>query len=161
MSIKRLISSCALAMILFMGCQSIDLYERSVSIPDQEWKSSFRPSFSFEVKDTAAAYQLYIILRHSNRYAYNNLWVNLTVQLPDSSARRFEQIELPLAAGEAGWLGSGLDDIYEHRIAIVLDPEKFNTRKPGKYSFILEQVMREDPLHEVYNAGIRLEKKAR
>jgi hypothetical protein len=31
-------------------------------------------------------------------------------------------------------------------------------RKPGKYSFTLQQDMREDPLEHVMNVGIRVEK---
>jgi hypothetical protein len=69
-------------------------------------------------------------------------------------------LELPLANNEKGWLGSAMDDLYEHRVALTLDPQKFNFKKAGTYSFILEQVMREDPLLNVLNAGIRLEKKS-
>jgi hypothetical protein len=32
--------------------------------------------------------------------------------------------------------------------------------KPGEYKFILEHIMRENPLREVMNIGIRLEKTA-
>ena len=47
----------------------------------------------------------------------------------------------------------------EHRIALTLDPGKFNFRKAGEYKFTIEQNMREDPLQNVMNIGLRLEKK--
>ena len=67
--------------------------------------------------------------------------------------------ELPLATNDKGWLGSGMDDIYEHRIALTPINNEFYFKKPGDYSFALEQIMREDPLSNVLNIGLRIEKK--
>ena len=53
------------------------------------------------------------------------------------------------------WLGSGMDDIFEHRI--LINPQPRPLRK-GTYTFTLEQDMREDPLEHILNAGIRVEK---
>lgn len=139
------------------ACNTIDLYEKVVAMPKQQWQSSFKPAFQFAIKDTAVPYQLYFIIRHNNQYKYNNIWVNLYAKGPADSARRFS-LELPLANKE-GWLGSGMDDIFEHRIAFALDPRKFSFARAGEYTFTLEQIMREDPLPHVLNAGIRIEKK--
>jgi gliding motility-associated lipoprotein GldH len=62
--------------------------------------------------------------------------------------------ELSLATNE-GWLGSGMDDIYEHRIKLT-NPQYW---KAGNYHFTIEQIMREDPLENVMNVGLRVEKK--
>jgi gliding motility-associated lipoprotein GldH len=62
--------------------------------------------------------------------------------------------ELQLATNEK-WLATGMDDIYEHRIKLT-DPQYF---KAGVYHFSIEQIMREDPLENVMNVGLRVEKK--
>ena len=49
-----------------------------------------------------------------------------------------------------------MDDIIEQRI--LLSQRALRVRKPGTYTFTIEHLMREDPLEEVLNAGIRLEK---
>lgn len=85
----------------------------------------------------------------------------MTVQSPADSVRQKFTLELPLANAEKGWLGSGMDDLFEHRIALTLDPNKVNFRKSGIYVFTMEQIMRDDPLGHVMNAGIRIEKKTR
>lgn len=146
------------ALLFLLSCHTGDLYEKVESIPQQEWKSDYKPRFEFTVKDTAADYQLNIILRHNEKYGYRNVWLNLYAQAPGDTARKFT-VELPLASGQNGWLGSGMDDLYEHRIALTLDPSKFNFRKPGDYSFTLEHIMREDPLQNVLNVGLSIEKK--
>lgn len=146
-----------LVCFVLSACSHIDLYEKVVPVPKHQWQSSFKPSFSFQVKDTGVAYQLYFIVRHNNAYKYNNVWVNLYAKGPADTAQKFT-LELPLANKE-GWLGSGMDDVYEHRIAFALDPDKFRFARPGDYTFTLEQIMREDPLDNVMDVGLRLEKR--
>ena len=111
--------------ILVLGtfsCTHTDLYEKTAVIPGHSWKSTFKPSFSFTIKDTSSPY---------------------------------------MVTDETGWLGSGMDDIYEHREPITprSSEKAFYFRKPGDYTFTIEQLMRQDPLENVLNAGIRIEKK--
>jgi gliding motility-associated lipoprotein GldH len=126
------------------ACTTIDLYEKSVTIPGHAWENSFRPSFDFIIKDTSSLYQL-----------YSNIYINIYVQVPGQDTAIKIQRDLVLATNEKGWLGTGMDDIYEHRIKLT-EPEVF---KAGNYKFTLEQIMRENPLKNVLNAGIRIEKK--
>ncbi|HVF81590.1 MAG TPA: gliding motility lipoprotein GldH [Flavisolibacter sp.] len=139
------------------SCTTIDLYEKVEAIPKHQWQSTYKPQFTFTIKDTTAPYQLYLIVRHANKYRYNNIWVNLYAKNPVDSVQKFS-LELPLA-GKEGWLGSGMDDLFEHRIAFTLDPQRFRFSSPGSYTFSLEQIMRDDPLTDVMNVGLRIEKK--
>jgi gliding motility-associated lipoprotein GldH len=141
------------------SCDTIDLYEKTDAIPGHEWSSDYKPQFSFTIKDTTSAYQLFITLRHNERYGFNNIWLNLYATAPDSTSEKFT-IELPLASADKGWLGNGMDDLYDHRIPITLDPQKFNFNKAGNYTFTIEHIMRQDPLLNILNVGLRLEKKA-
>jgi gliding motility-associated lipoprotein GldH len=153
-----ILNTLLLSCLLLLSCSKIDLYEKVSSMPRHEWKSNYKPKFEFTISDTIAPYQLYLVFRHNERYNYNNLWLNLYVQAPGQQPEKFT-LELPLATNEKGWLASGMDDLYEHRIAITLDPAKVNFNKAGNYTFILENIMREEPLQNVMGVGIRLEKK--
>ena len=143
---------CALFLI---SCSTIDLHEKSVAIPGHSWKNDFKPSFTFTIKDSSSLYQLFLILRHTDKYNYNNIYINLSAKLPGSDSVRKIRRDLTLATDEKGWLGDGMDDIYEHRIPLG-DPEPL---KAGNYTFTVEQVMRENPLKNVLNVGLRIEKK--
>jgi len=138
--------------LLFYSCQTIDLYERVVSIPKQEWKSSFKPQFNFTIKDTQSRYTIFVLLRHNEKYEFNNLWISLTYQLKGEQPIT-GQYELPLANNE-GWLGTAMDDLYEHWIRIA----KGIPLKAGEYTFTIGQIMRKDPLENVLNVGLRIEK---
>ena len=137
------------------SCTTIDLYEKSVTVPKHAWENSFRPSFDFTIKDTTAPYQLFLVLRHNEKYNYNNIYVNVYVKGPGKDSVQKIQQDLVLATNEKGWLASGMDDIYDHRIP--LGPEQ--SLKAGNYQFTIEQIMRENPLKNVLNVGIRIEKK--
>lgn len=141
--------------LCLFSCQSIDLFEKVVSIPKQEWKAAFKPQFNFTIKDTQSRYDVYVILRHNEKYEFNNIWINLTYQLKGQQAVT-GQYELPLANND-GWLGTAMDDLYEHRIRIT-PPEGINL-KAGEYTFTIGQIMRKDPLENVLNVGLRIEKK--
>ncbi|MGH2552733.1 MAG: gliding motility lipoprotein GldH [Chitinophagaceae bacterium] len=145
--------------LVTVSCTTLDLYEKSVSIPGHSWKSSFRPSFTFTIKDTSVPYKLYFIIRHNDQYNFNNIYINLTTKQPSSDSIQTLRFPLELAKNETGWDATGMDDIYEHRIPLTPTGESFYFKKSGNYTFIIEQIMREDPLKYVLNVGLRIEKK--
>jgi gliding motility-associated lipoprotein GldH len=142
-------------LLLLIGCTTAGINEQSVAIPDHAWRSSYSPSFTFSVSDTQSRYRVYIVLRHTDAYRYKNLWLQLGVKVPGDSLLT-DRRNLILATDDKGWLGKGMDDIYEHRILLNEEPAYF--RKAGSYTYTLSHLMREDPLEHVMNAGIRIEK---
>jgi gliding motility-associated lipoprotein GldH len=134
-----------------------DVFEKDIALPGQQWESSFTPTISFTIsrEDTANRYTIFLVLRHTDAYNYNNIWIRGTVKLPGDTATRSERYDLSLADNEKGWKGNGMDDIFEHRIPIQ---EQTKFRQPGNYSITLEQIMRENPLKHVLNVGVRIEK---
>jgi len=140
--------------VLFAGCLSVDVFEKNISFKTQEWASANKAVIPFEITDTASLYNVYIVFRHTNAYNYNNLWLKWSVQQP-GIAPVTNQFNLPLANNEQGWLGSGMDDIYEHRILVQ---PRTSFGRTGAYTVTMEQIMRQDPLQHVLNIGLRVEK---
>lgn len=147
-----LLIPCALCLL---SCTHVDLYEKTVRIPGHEWSSSYKPSFTFTIKDTGKLYQVFLVLRHTEKYNFNNIYVNLHASLPGQDTVLTIQRDLVLATNEKGWLATAMDDIYEHRIELG-EPQAL---KAGTYTFVLEQIMRENPLQNVLDVGLRIEKK--
>jgi gliding motility-associated lipoprotein GldH len=142
-----------LVIIALGACQKIEVYEKTVPFAKHEWTSQNKPSFTFTIEDTVSLYNLFLVIRHADAYNYNNIWVNLSMKGPKDrvSLRR----EFVLANNSQGWLGSGMDDIYEHRIPFSTAPARL---QKGQYTFTVKQDMREDPLNHILNVGIRVEK---
>lgn len=93
------------------------------------------------------------MIRHTESYHFNNLWLDITSALPGKKPQT-QRLNLQLANAN-GWLGTSMDDIIEQRVLLFRNPIHL---AKGNYTFSLQQVMREDPLQNVLNAGIRIEK---
>lgn len=155
---KCLCLSLVVVSLSWVACtRPIGIYEKDVAIPGQQWQSSFSPAFSFDIspEDTANLYDVYIVLRHTDAYNYNNIWLRGSARRPGDTAVTSQLYNLTLADNQKGWTGSGMDDIFEHRIEIQ---HGWQFLHPGTYEFTLQQVMREDPLMHVLNVGVRIEK---
>lgn len=139
--------------VLLVSCTTSDLYEKHVSLVNHEWKNDYRPEFDFAIKDTTALYKVFFVIRHTEKYRYNNIWINLYSQPPGDTLHK-AQYEMQLATNDKGWLATGMGDIYEHRKELTR-PVRL---KAGTYKLKLENIMREDPLQHVLNVGIRIEK---
>jgi gliding motility-associated lipoprotein GldH len=148
----------AVGIFQFMACTRPEgMYEKDIPLPGQQWADSFRPEFTFNIsdQDTAYRYNVYIVIRHTDAYNYNNIWIRGSIKQPGDSVIRNERYDLLLATNEKGWLGTGMEDIYEQRVSIQ---QSTRFSRPGPYSLTLEQVMREDPLKHVLNIGVRIER---
>ena len=150
---KALIGICCLS-VFFAACGTLDVYEKSVFFPSHTWKSTDTASFSFQVEDTTARYMISVIIRHEDAYHFNNIWLNIGTQAPGDTMNR-QLLNITLADNKKGWLGTGMDDVFDHRIRITRNPVAL---KKGIYTFTLQQHMREEPLQYILNAGIRVEK---
>ena len=141
--------------VLIVGCSTINLFEKNVTVPEREWKYEFQPEIVLDRTDTTSFYNIFFVFRHTEAFGYNNIWVKLTSTSPGDTIPSTQQFDFPLT-NQNKWTGTAMDDIYEHRIMIYNGPVKF--KRSGQYKVKLQQVMRESPLRHVLNVGLRVEK---
>jgi gliding motility-associated lipoprotein GldH len=151
--LKKFLFFIALILLLF-SCSTVDVYEKTESFPDHAWSSKNKLTFQFDITDTAVRYNIYAVIRHLDAYHWNNIWLNVTTIAPGDNANT-QQVNLQLGDNVKGWLGAEMDDIVEQRVLLTRTPVQL---KQGRYTFTVQQIMREDPLQYVMNAGIRVEK---
>ena len=139
----------------FFSCKNVDLFEKNTPIPGFKWQAAFDISGSFHIADTVSAYNIYIVIRHTDAYAYNNIWLNAELQAPGDSDKQ-QKINLSLGNDAQGWEGVGMNDIWEVRKLISGGPRRF--QQTGEYHFNIAHIMRDDPLSGIMSVGLRLEK---
>jgi len=144
-------------LMILGGCKHSELnfFEKNTAIPNYKWDYQFKATGRFEIKDSISPYNIYIVLRHTDAYKYNNIWLNIGLQSPGDSMY-FQKVELSLGSDAGGWEGTGLNDIWETRKLLVKRPRKFI--KAGIYHYSIAQIMRDNPLEHIMSAGIRLQK---
>ena len=139
----------------FISCNKIGVFEKTEQIHKQAWLYNNKPTFTFTITDTISSYNIFIVLRHTDAYNYNNLWLTLGSQAAGDTMR-YQNINVELGDDAKGWAGTGMDDIFEVRKNITPGPIPF--KKSGNYTFSVAQIMRENPLKHILNVGIRVEK---
>ncbi len=141
--------------ISLTACTHLDVFEKTIVIPDQKWFYNNKPEFSFNITDTTISYNIFIVLRHTDAYEYNNMWVRLGSKAPGDSFH-FQNLDLTLGTDAKGWEGVGMDDIFDVRKTLTPGPVAFKMK--GTYTFTIAHIMRENPLKYILNVGIRVEK---
>ncbi len=142
-----------LCWILISGCQNLGNYEKRITIPNHKWEKNFVPSFEFEKKsDKNQNSRLFVVVRHTNNYAYNNVHLKINISNGNDTAKSVE-IDLPLTASNENkkWTNKGMDDIYEVKYPVA------SVANPGKYKVTVENIMRDNPLPEILNIGMAVE----
>jgi gliding motility-associated lipoprotein GldH len=155
---QRLFIVLLFAAVLAAGCMPSPYYQKQYSVPGNAWKSDFQPTFKVQVTDSASLYELYFIIRHTNAYPFSNIWMWVYTKAPGDTTFAKSRIQIPLATESGQWLGRGMGEIWEHRMPISHEGDSAMLRRPGTYEFRFEQNMRVDPLPEVLQVGLRVEK---
>jgi len=144
-----------LFLVLFItSCEPIQLYEQTTIYPTHDWPSKQINNYQFNITDTSSSYKIYFVIRHHNAYHYKNIWLQVNTQSPSDTVVT-QTLNLQLADDQKGWLGVGMDDIFDQRIPINVTPTKL---KLGLYQFSVHHTMREDPLLGILATGLRVEK---
>lgn len=141
--------------LALFSCETNDLFEKRNVIPQNKWKTAFPVEGKIKVLDTAAMYNLFVCIRHTDAYMYNNIWLDIQI-VSEKDTLLSSKREIILGTDAEGWEGEGMDDIWDLKRRINPTPIKF--KKPGDLSFSIKQCMRADPLEDIMSVGFRLEK---
>lgn len=137
------------------GCTDKNvIIDQNRSVTDHNWTYLNKFKYDVKIDNEKNPYNLYINLRVTADYKYSNLFLLIGQTGPDkkSSVHRFE---LTLANKDGEWLGEGSGNLYSYQVPF-LTQYKFPAK--GIYHFYIEQNMRDNPLREVSDVGLRVEK---
>lgn len=141
-------------MIAYCSCVNNTAFEQNNAIKDQNWTYDQKPSFNVPISDNSAKYNIYINLRHTNKYAYANLSVLLNEKgnkLTDTAYKN----DINLVETDGRWLGKSSGSLYEVE---YLAKENYSFPDTGVYIFSIEQNMRVNPLKDIVDVGIKVVK---
>ncbi|MBZ4188752.1 gliding motility lipoprotein GldH [Niabella beijingensis] len=136
-----------------ISCKHVEVKERVADIPGHEWNKKSPAVVELDVTDTAT-YQLFLIVRHSLQYRYNNIVVNVAIKDTANRSLNSFRVNASLVTPSGNWAGSNIDDLYDHRIRL----NTAVTLKKNRYRFVITQLMKDDPLPYILNVGMGIEK---
>jgi len=153
--LKRLIFLMMMGAVFITGCSDPNaVIDQNLVIPNNNWSYVNKIRNKVTIADETVPYDLYVNLRVTADYKYANLFVLIKQVNPDKKVST-NRYEFKLANADGEWLGDGSGSIYSYQV-----PFKKGYKFPAKgvYTFEIEQNMRDNPLREVTDVGMRVER---
>ncbi|HVW16518.1 MAG TPA: gliding motility lipoprotein GldH [Mucilaginibacter sp.] len=142
------------ASAFMMGCSDPNtVIDRNTAIDNHNWSYTNKIREDVQISDASIPYNIDLNLRVTGDYRYSNIYILLHRNGPGLKADT--RFEVKLANPDGQWLGTGSGNLYSFQVPLITG---FKFPAKGTYHFEIEQNMRDNPLHEVSDVGLRVEK---
>ncbi|MBX2904350.1 MAG: gliding motility lipoprotein GldH [Chitinophagales bacterium] len=152
---KQMLYVLALMLVYVLSsCNSNVIFDKNNPLEHESWSYEQPQTFKVAIEDTAVRYNIYVSIRHSFHFEWRNLWVNIATQFPDGE-KLSKRVNLLLSEADGRWFGDCSSDNCFIQIPLqenVIFPAE------GTYEFVITQDMRVNPLANIRNVGLKVEK---
>jgi len=143
--------------MMLAGCTREVVSSAQKDLPERGWAMTDTAMLTLQVKDTAQAYDLALILRHTDNYAYQNLWLFLEYADSLSPVSGKDTIQAILADDHGRWLGTRAGRYYDGFVFVRRD---LHFCAPGTYTYHLVHGMRDSVICGIADVGLELRVKS-
>jgi len=140
--------------LLFCGCDTNNLVDTNVEMPSHNWSYANKVKAVVDVADPAQPFNIYFKVRNTGNYRYSNIFVLLHIS-GAGMKKQTRRFQYKLAEPDGKWIGNGSGNLFT-TVAPMITQYKFPSK--GKYLLEIEQNMRDNPLAEISDAGIKISK---
>lgn len=138
--------------LINQSCDSRVVYNQNNTLKNRNWTYAKQVQFPVQISDSTLKYNVYLSLRHTKDYEYENIYVLVQEKGPkntDTTIRR----TVPLATPDGRWLGKFAASLYE--VEYLLH-ENHTFPDTGIHVFAVEQSMRDSPLSNIATIGLKV-----
>lgn len=141
------------------SCDSNRVFDEYKPVPNA-WNKEDVISFNVTPTDSVKPYNLFVNLRNTNAYKYNNIFLIVEMVNPNGKVQK-DTLEYKMAEPSGKLLGTGYTDVKENKLWYK---EGFVFNETGDYKINIQQAMRERGkvngvvnLEGVTDVGFRIE----
>lgn len=152
-----------IANVLFCSCDSNRVFDEYKSVPNQ-WHKDSIISFTITPPDSTNNYNLFVNLRNTNDYKYNNLFLIVEMDYPNGKIEK-DTLEYKMAEPNGTLLGTGFTDVKENKLWYRGYKEPFVFNENGEFKINIQHAMRQngqvngiDNLEGITDIGFRIER---
>lgn len=146
--------------LVFVSCDPNRVYDVYKPV-DNIWNKDSIVSFKIKAPDSTNAYNLFVNLRNTNAYKYNNLFLIVEMDFPHGKKIK-DTLEYKMADPTGKLLGAGITDTKENKLWYK---ENVVFKEKGEYVVKIQHAMRENGkvsgvvnLEGIIDVGFRIEK---
>lgn len=144
----------AICLLFLASCESPSAFEENQTLDQSGWLYKDTLSFKADIKEANIPYNVFVNIRHSSEYPNANLWLKIETIFPDGT-KQLSPVNIPMADPTGKWYGQGFGSILSNEIKIQ---EKALFKETGIYEFKIIQDMRVNPVTELIDIGLKIEK---
>ncbi|MDR1544562.1 MAG: gliding motility lipoprotein GldH [Prevotellaceae bacterium] len=137
--------------MLLVSCGKEVIYSEFYQISAGGWNKDSVCLFSFDVQDTVSSYELDLLVRNTDNFPRQNLW--LKVEKSTDGEVFIDSVNVFLADGYGRWRGKGIGSYYDCEY-IYKQNVKFY--KSGRYTYKITHLMRTENLVGIKNFGLQI-----
>ncbi len=129
----------ALSFILFLiiSCETNTAFSTNKSVSGV-WNKEEVIDFDLPQLDSLKTYNLFVNLRNTNDYKYNNIFLIVAMKLPHGKIVT-DTLEYKMAKPDGSWLGNGLGSIKENKLWYK---ELVSFKEEGIYTVSIKHAVR-------------------
>lgn len=153
---------CLLILAITVSCDSNRVFDEYKSVPD-EWNKDNKIEFKITPPDSINAYNLFVNLRNTEAYKYNNLFLIVELDYPNGKTLK-DTLEYKMANPDGTFLGTGFTDVKENKLWYKGYKDPFVFNESGEYTINIQHAMRQngivngiDKLEGITDVGFRIE----
>jgi len=156
---NRILLFILLFSFVFVSCDSNSVFDKYKSVPNK-WHKDSIVSFKVNPPDSTNAYNLFVTLRNTNDYKFNNLFLIVGMNFPNGKVIK-DTLEYKMAKPNGELLGTGFTDVKENKLWYK---EQVIFEESGEYTVNIQHAMRENgkvngviDLEGITDIGFRIE----
>jgi gliding motility-associated lipoprotein GldH len=147
-------------LILIYSCDSKTIISMNKELPGV-WKKEEIVTFNLPELDSLKGYNLFINLRNTNDYKFNNIYLIVVMNSPYGRIVT-DTLEYQMAKPDGTWLGNGIGNVKENKLWYK---EHIFLNEKGPYTVSISQAMRNNGavsgvknLEGIIDVGLSVEK---
>ncbi len=160
MKLSNVLLFCLVFALVLVSCDSNRVFDTYKSVPSS-WHKDSIISFKVNPPDSTKAYNLFVNLRNTNDYKFNNLFLIVEMVFPHGKTIK-DTLEYRMADPNGKLLGTGMSGVKENKLWYK---EQVVFKETGAYTVNIQHAMRENgkvngviELDGITDIGFRIEK---
>ncbi len=126
-----------LTAILLVSCESDTVFSETRAL-DGQWGATEVVEFTLPQLDSLRSYDLFVNIRNTNDYKYNNIFLIVSMVFPHGKTVA-DTLEYRMANPDGTWMGQGLGNIKDNKLWYK---EKVRFFEEGNYTVQIAHAMR-------------------
>ncbi|HAV53391.1 gliding motility lipoprotein GldH [Aequorivita aquimaris] len=126
-----------LTVVMLVSCESNTVFSESQAM-DGHWGADEVVQFKLPQLDSLKKYNLFLNIRNTNEYRYNNLFLIVNMTFPHGKTVT-DTLEYRMAQPDGSWMGQGIGNIKENKLWYKENVQFF---EDGIYTVDIAQAMR-------------------